>query len=356
MRITAHACLVIGIILLVAPVSAASWWTVSNILSAPTDRETAAYWAVSLPDGGLAWIEMTEPVAPWTTTTWTPEPQYWRVVRAASTGEVIWESAEFGWQRTSMSYDGGSPVFKDAEERYSPKLTLLSDGNLLAYDSAPHAIILRAGPAASSPARSWIREIDISTGETLWEREIAGWSITGIVEEGDGGYWASAVSTPSWYKSGIYWHAYAERTYILGLNATGGLETSWRPHVDAYNQYTSSYPFALAPVSGSDGEYWVCGWRSVGQTTYSGNPSYLALLRPAADKINPVSRTDLTYYPAGPHTLNGHGCIPVVVPNIGVVSGYGYGRPEYPMSLSPTSDGGGKHRHCLYAVPCYDIS
>ena len=329
----------VGIALLIVPVSASSWMSLGAGDLTLAGRETAAYGAVSLPDGGLAWIEMTEPVAPWVGHTWTPAPQYWRVVRADAEGTIVWRSDEIAWQRASMTYDGGTPMFSNAEERYSPKLTLLSDGNLLAYDSVQHAIILRAGPAAASPARSWLREIDADSGATVWEREISGWSITGLVEAPGGGFWAAAVSTPAWYKSGVYWRVNAERTYILALNGTGAQESAWRIHTDAYRQHTSSYPFNIAPVAGSDGEYWVYGWRSVGQTVYGSDPGYLGLLRPSADRVRPADRTGTTTYPET-HTLNGHGCVPSAVPNVGVVSGYGYGRPEYPMRLSPVSDGG----------------
>ena len=257
-----------------------------------------------------------------------------------SEGEIVWQSEEYSWQRSSMSYDGGSPVFKNTEEWYSPKITVLNNGNILAYDSVQHALVMRVGPAATSPGRSWVREVDIDTGATIWESEISGWAVTGVVERAEGGFWAAAARDATWYKPSIDWRASpAECTYILALNDTGVVQqSSWRVHTEAQRYYSSSYPFAMVPVSDSDSYYWIYGWKSQPNLGVR-YPTYLARLRPQLDRVDPASKTDAQYNPEIIDS-NGLGWIPYAVTGIEVVSGYGFGRPDYPMSLSATSGGG----------------
>ena len=345
MKITARAGMLVGLLLLAllaAPAAASSWTSIGAGDLSPEDRASAAYGAVALPDGGYAWIEMSEPSEGWVGTTWTPPPQYWRVVRASPEGEIIWRSDEYTWQRSSMSYDGGSPVFKSTEEWYSPKIAVLNDGNILAYDSVQHALIMRVGPAATSPGRSWVREVDIDTGATIWESEISGWAVTGVVERADGGFWAVAARDTTWTKRSTTWRASpAECTYILDINDTGVVQSSWRVHTEASRYYSSSYPFAMTAVAESDGEYWIYGWKSQPQLGVR-DPAYLARLRPQLDRVDPIAKTDAQYNPESLDP-NGLGWIPYEVTGFGagsVVSGYGFGRPDYPMSLSAAGDGG----------------
>ncbi|MCE5337805.1 MAG: hypothetical protein LLF90_03850 [Methanomicrobiaceae archaeon] len=328
----------LALIALAAPAAASSWYMTSDSLT-PEERAVAAYGAVSLPGGGLAWIEMTAPSSGWNGSTWSAETQYWRVIRADAAGGIVWESEEFTLDRATMvvgwlgSTRGG--------DWYDPDLIVLDNGNLLAWDSVPPKVAFTGNSfGALSPARSWIREIDAATGATLWESDLTGWAVTGIVERSEGGYWAVAVGpTPAWTKGGIYSYATTpEATWILSLNATGSAATSWRVHAEPYRTHSSSHAFGIAPVAGSD-EYWIYGWKSLSNRVYTSNPVYSAILRPQIDRINPVTRTDAQYVPET-HTATGIGSIPGVHTGVTLVNSYHWGLPDVPMRLTGLSDGG----------------
>ena len=342
-KLTARAGLLIGLLLLsgIAAPAAASPWIIIGAGDLPEDRASAAYGAVALPDGGYAWIEMSEPESAWIGTTWTPASQHWRVVRADASGSVIWRGEEYSWTRSPMTSTGSSSEFRNTIQWYNPKISLLANGNLLVYDSVSYAFaISHQGVGGDSPARSWIREVDVASGTTLWEREVTSWAITGLVERPDGGYWASAVCQSAWYKSTVYWRASTpEATHILALNETGAVDTYYRLHVEAYRTHSSSHAFGMAPIIGSDGEYWVYGWKTESNKVYSSDPMYSSIAHPQIDRINPVTRSDAQYI-YETYSLTGQGVIPRLMVRISTVSGYAVGRLERPMSLTLTSDGG----------------
>ena len=344
-KLTARAGLLIGLLLLsgIAAPAAASPWIIIGAGDLPEDRASAAYGAVALPDGGYAWIEMSEPESAWIGTTWTPASQHWRVVRADASGSVIWRGEEYSWTRSPMTSTGSSSEFRNTIQWYNPKISLMANGNLLVYDSVSYAFAISyQGVGGNSPARTWIREVDVESGTTLWEREVTGWAITGLVERPDGGYWASAVCQSAWYKptASVYWRANPpEATYILTLNETGAVDTYYRLHVEAYRTHSSSHAFGMAPIIGSDGEYWIYGWKTEPNKVYTNDPAYSSIARPQIDRINPVLRSDAQYI-YETYSRTGQGVIPRLMVRPSQVSGYAVGRLERPMSLTLTSDGG----------------
>lgn len=333
-----------------------SWGVYHNIISAPAARDVAAYGAVALPDGGIAWIEMTEPESEIEDLTWSAEPQYWRVARADADGVAVWFSDEYVWQRSSMVFDGGAHSLS-AEEWYDPKIMVLDNGNALVYDSVPTSLIMRLGPAAISPPRSWLREIDADTGETVWTSEIEGWAITGIVERPGGGYWAVAANQEGWYQYVSTWYCSPpEASYGLELDAVGSVTSSWRLHTELYRFHSMSHPFSLAPVSGSDGEYWVFGWKSRSHQIITGHPVYSTQLRPQADRINFSTQSVSQYFiDEGENPLDSAvGSIPSQFPGAHASHGfttYSWGRPNNIMRLAPTSDGGALVTYDLHYYP-----
>ena len=342
MKLTARAGLLIGLLLalIAAPAAAASWMSIGAGDLTPTDRASAAYGAVSLPDGGTAWIEMSEPSEGWEGLVWTAEPQYWRVVRAAADGRIVWRSEEYTWQRTGITL--GWWGSERGEPWYDPKLLILASGNLLAYDSVPQKSAFTGNaPGGTSPPRSWLRELDVETGETVWEQDIVGWAITGLAERAEGGFWASSVCGGAWTKGGVYYHATTpECAYILTLGAQGEIQAQWRIHTEAPRYHSSSHVFGMAPVAESDGEYWVFGWKSIPEyaTTYN-RPYYDSHLRPQLDRIDPSAHTDVQITPEIVDFVDG-GTVPRLGTGIRLVNSYFWGYPTAPMRLAATSDGG----------------
>ncbi len=342
MKLTAHACLLGALLLalLAAPAAASPWIIIGAGDLSPEDRASAAYGAVALPDGGYAWIEMSVPSEGWEGLVWTAEPQYWRVVRANAAGEIIWRSDEYTWQRTGITL--GWWGAEHGEPWYDSKIITLSNGNLLAYDSVPQKTAFTGNaPGGTSPPRSWLREIDVETGETVWEQDIVGWAITGLAERTEGGYWAAAVSGGGWTKAGVYYYATSpECAYILTLGAQGEVLTSWRIHTEAYRYHSSSHVFGMAPVAGSDGEYWIYGWKSRPKyaTTYN-KPYYDSTLRPQLDRINTTTHTDVQICPEFYDAISG-GTVPRVHSGINLVKSYYWGLPTAPMRVSSAADGG----------------
>ena len=342
MKLTAHACLLGALLLalLATPAAASPWIIIGAGDLSPEDRASAAYGAVALPDGGYAWIEMSEPSEGWEGLVWTAEPQYWRVVRANAAGEIIWRSDEYTWQRTGITL--GWWGAEHGEPWYDPKIITLSNGNLLAYDSVPQKSAFTGNaPGGVSHARSWVREIDAETGEVAWERDIVGWAITGLAERPEGGYWASAVSGGGWSKIGTYYYATSpECAYVLTLGAQGDILGTWRIHTEAYRYHSSSHVFGMAPVAGSDGEYWIYGWKSRPKyaTTYN-KPYYDSTLCPQLDRINATAHTDVQICPENYDAIGG-GTVPRTSSGIRLVQSYFWGLPTAPMRVSSTADGG----------------
>ena len=342
MKLTARAGLLGALLLaiLAAPAAAASWMSIGAGDLSPEDRATAAYGAVSLPDGGYAWIEMSEPSEGWEGLVWTAEPQYWRVVRANAAGEIIWRSDEYTWQRTGITV--GSLGSSRGEPWYDPKLLILTNGNLLAYDSVPQKTSFTVySPGGTSPPRSWIREIDVETGGTVWEQDIVGWAITGLAERPDGGYWAAAVCGGVWTKGWTFYHATTpECAYILTLGAQGEIQAQWRVHTEARKYHSLSHVFGMAPVAGSGGEYWLFGWKSRSNWAESSKrPYYDSRLRPQIDRIDPSAHTDVQICPETYNLIDG-GTVPRVNSGIELAVGYFWGLPTAPMRLAATQDGG----------------
>ncbi len=341
-KLTAHAGLLAGILLalLGAPAAAASWMSIGAGDLSPEDRASAAYGAVSLPDGGCAWIEMVEPSEGWEGLVWSAEPQYWRVVRANAAGEIIWRSDEYTWQRTGITL--GWWGSERGQPWYDPKLLILASGNLLAYDSVPQKSAFTGNaPGGTSPPRSWLREIDVETGGTVWEQDIVGWAITGLAERAEGGYWAASVSGGAWTKVGIYYYATTpEHVRLLTLGEQGEVLTSWRVHSEAYRTHSSSHTFGMAPVAGSDGEYWIYGWKSRPKyATIYNKPYYDSTLRPQLDRINATTHTDVQICPENYDAISG-GTVPRTGSGINRVKSYYWGVPTAPMRVAATADGG----------------
>lgn len=322
-----------------APAAAASW-TVIGAGDLPEERAAAAYGAVPLPDGGCAWIEMSEPSEGWEGLVWSAEPQYWRVVRADASGSVIWRSDEFSWQRAGITL--GWWGSERGQPWYDPKLLVLTNGNLLAYDSVPQKSAFTGNaPGGTSPPRSWLRELDAETGEVAWESDIVGRAITGLAERPEGGYWAAATLGGGWTKNGVYYYATSpEHVRILTLGAQGDVQAGWRVHSEAQRYHSSSHVFGMAPVAGSDGEYWIYGWKS--RPNYATNynkPYYDSTLRPQLDRINATTHTDVQICPENYDAISG-GTVPRTGSGINLVQSYYWGLPTAPMRLAATADGG----------------